>query len=113
MPTAKRQRTEEEDREWVSRLGGRGQRNREWFEEERKKGQRVVVDLGFDQLMTEREVKSLVTQIAHVSGSGAHMRTRLQTQSDTRARACTHTHTHTRTHTHTPPARPPLANTVS
>ena len=38
-PPAKKQRTEEEEREWVSRLGGRGQRNREWFDEERKKGQ--------------------------------------------------------------------------
>ena len=62
-PQAKRQRTEEEEREWVSRLGGRGSRNHEWFNEVRKKGQRVVVDLGFDDLMNEREVTSLVTQV--------------------------------------------------
>lgn len=63
QPPAKRQRTEEEEREWVSRQGGRGSRNREWFDEERKKGQRVVIDLSFDDIMTEREVKSLVTQV--------------------------------------------------
>lgn len=71
QPPAKRQRTEEEEREWVSRQGGRGSRNREWFDEERKKGQRVVIDLSFDDIMTEREVKSLVTQVC-VATHGAH-----------------------------------------
>jgi tRNA (guanine9-N1)-methyltransferase len=68
QPPTKRQRTDEEEREWVARLGGRGSRNREWFDEERKKGQRVVIDLSFDNLMTDREVKSLVTQVAHLYG---------------------------------------------
>ena len=69
-PPEKKQRSEEGPRakEWVGRQGGRGSRSREAFDEERKKGQRVVVDLGFDSLMTEREVRSLVTQVAHLYG---------------------------------------------
>ena len=81
QPPVKRQRTEEEDKEWVSRLGGRGQRNREWFDEERKRGQRVVIDLGFDDLMTEREVKSLVTQVG-AAVSGAVRSVRMRTRDD-------------------------------
>ena len=69
-PPEKKQRHEEGPRakDWVGRQGGRGSRSREAFDEERKKGQRVVVDLGFDSLMTEREVRSLVTQVAHLYG---------------------------------------------
>jgi len=74
QPPAKRQRTEEEEREWVSRQGGRGSRNREWFDEERKKGQRVVIDLSFDDIMTEREVKSLVTQVCVAPRSALRVR---------------------------------------
>jgi hypothetical protein len=74
QPPAKRQRTEEEEREWVSRQGGRGSRNRAGFDEERKKGQRVVIDLSFDDIMTEREVKSLVTQVCVAPCSARRVR---------------------------------------
>ncbi|EKX55147.1 hypothetical protein GUITHDRAFT_98931 [Guillardia theta CCMP2712] len=51
------------------RIGGRGSRNRESFDQLRKDGQRVVIDLSFDDLMTEKEVRSLVTQLAHSYGT--------------------------------------------
>jgi hypothetical protein len=42
---------------------------REEFDSLAKNGQRVVVDLQFDDLMAEREVKSLVVQV-YISCAG-------------------------------------------
>jgi hypothetical protein len=53
---------------FVPRVGGRGKTNREQFDEARKNGQRIAIDLGFDQDMTEREMKSLVLQLSHLYG---------------------------------------------
>eukprot|EP00961_Rhodomonas_salina_P270300 3651418-Rhodomonas_salina.3 len=58
QPQEKRQKVDK-----PPRIGGRGSHNRERFDVARKQGKRVCIDLSFDDMMTEKEVKSLVIQV--------------------------------------------------